>query len=99
MFAGDSIFTKTNKALNKGHDVVVCFPWVKLEAITEKVEKIMGAGKGGSILVHIGKHRPQREGTTVIVKKYWKLVRTLMQTRVDNGKQGSGLLKLPENGI
>ena len=44
MFAGDSIFTKTNKALNKGHDVVVCFPRAKLDAITEKVEKIMGTG-------------------------------------------------------
>ena len=30
MFAGDSTVTKTNKALNKGHDVVVSFPWAKI---------------------------------------------------------------------
>ena len=49
MFMGDSIVRKTDRALNKGDDMVVCFPGAKIEAITEKVDKIVGPGKGGSI--------------------------------------------------
>ena len=29
MFVGDSIVRTINRALNKGDDVVVCFPWTK----------------------------------------------------------------------
>ena len=57
-------------------------PWVKIEAITERIENIMGSGKGGSVLVHVETNNIEREGTTVIVRKYRQLVRTLRQTRV-----------------
>ena len=40
----------------------------KLEDIVERVEKVVGPGKGGSILVHVGTHNAEREGTTAIVK-------------------------------
>ena len=50
VFVGDSIVRKTENALNKGDSMVVCFPGAKIEAVTERVEKIMGPGKGGSIL-------------------------------------------------
>ena len=33
--------------------MVACFPGDKDRAVTERVEKIMGPSKGGSILVHI----------------------------------------------
>ena len=33
--------------------MVVCLPGAKIEAITERVENIVGSGKGGSVLVHI----------------------------------------------
>ena len=56
-------------------------PGTKIEAITERVEHIMGSGKDGSVLVHIGTHNVEREGTTAIVRKYRQLVRTLKQTR------------------
>ena len=49
MFVGDSIVRMTDRALSKGEDMVVCFPGAKIEAITERVEKIVGPGKGGSI--------------------------------------------------
>ena len=39
ILVGDSIARKTDRALNKGYDVVVCFPWAKIEAITERVDK------------------------------------------------------------
>ena len=47
---------------------MVCFPGVKIQATTERVEKIMGPGKGGSILVHIGTNNAEMEGTTAIFR-------------------------------
>ena len=83
VFVGDSIVRKTDRVLNKGDDVVVCLPGAKIEAITKRVENIVGSGKGGSVLVHIGTNNVEREGTTAIVRKYRQLVRTLKQTRVE----------------
>ena len=53
-YVGDSIVRKTDTRLNKGEDVVVCFPGARIEHVTERVERIMGRGKGGTILVHVG---------------------------------------------
>ena len=83
VFVGDSIVRKTDKVLNKGDDVVVCLPGAKIEAITERVKNIVGSGKGGSVLVHVGTNNVESEGTTAIVRKYRQLVRTLKQTRVE----------------
>ena len=33
---------------------MVCLPGAKIEAITERVKNIVGSGKGGSVLVHVG---------------------------------------------
>ena len=63
---GDSIVRKINRVLNKGDDVVVCLPGAKIQVITERVENIVGSGKGGSVLVHIGTNDVEREGTTAI---------------------------------
>ena len=79
VFVGDSIVRKTDIVLNKGDDIVVCLPGAKIEAITERVENIVGSGKGGSVLVHVGTNNVEREGTTAIVRKYRNLVRTLKQ--------------------
>ena len=54
VFVGVSIVRKTDRVLNKGDDVVVCLPGAKIEAITERVKNIVGSGKGGSVLVHVG---------------------------------------------
>ena len=77
VFVGDSIVRKTDRVLNKGEDVVVCLPGA------ERVENIVGLGKGGSVLVHVGTNNVEREGTTAIVRKYRNLVRTLKQTQVE----------------
>ncbi|KAI0207198.1 hypothetical protein LSAT2_008126 [Lamellibrachia satsuma] len=61
VFVGDSIVRKTDRVLNKGDDVVVCLPGAKIEAITERVENIVGSGKGGSVLVHVGTNNVERE--------------------------------------
>ena len=83
VFVGHSIVRKTDRVLNKGDDVVVCLAGAKIEAITERVENIVGSGKGGSVLVNVGTDNVEREGTTAIVRKYRNLVRTLKQTRVE----------------
>ena len=83
VFVGDSMVRKTDRVLNKGDDVVVCLPGAKIEAITERVNNIIGSGKGGSVLVCVGTNNVEREGTTAIVRKYRQLVRTLKQTRVE----------------
>ena len=83
VFVGDSIIRKTDRVLHKGDDVVVCLPWAKIEAITERVENIVGSGKGGCVLVHVLTNNVEREGSTTIVRKYMNLVRALKQTRVE----------------
>ena len=83
IFVGDSIVRKTDIILNKGDDVVVCLTGAKIEAITERVEHIVGSGKGGYVLVHVGTNNAESEGTTAIIRKYRNLVRTLKQTRVE----------------
>ena len=82
VFVRESIVRKTDRVPNKGDDVVVCLPGAKIEVITERVENILGSGKGGSVLVQLWKNNVEKEGTTAIVRKYRNLVRTLKQTRV-----------------
>ena len=69
-YVGDSIVRKTDSRLSKGEDVVVCLPGARIEHVIERVEKIMGRGKGGTILVHVGTNNADKEGTTAIVDKY-----------------------------
>ena len=83
VFVGDSIVRKNDRSLNKGDDVVVCLPGAKIEAITKRVENIVGSGKGGSVLVHVRTNNVEREGATAIFRKYRNLVRTLKQRMVE----------------
>ena len=81
-YAGDSIVRKTDTRLNKGEDGVVCFPGARIEHVTERVERIMGRGKGGTILVHVGTNNADKEGTTAIVEKYRELLKKTKHARV-----------------
>ena len=63
MFVGDSVVRKTDKALNKGDDVVICFLGVRIEDVTERVEKVLGHGKRGCILVQVDTNNREREDT------------------------------------
>ena len=83
IYVGDSIVRKTDSGLNKGEDVVVCLPGARIEHVTERVEKIMGRGNGGSLLVHIGTNNADKEGTTAIVDKYRKLLKKTKEARVE----------------
>ena len=82
IYVGDSIVRKTGRRLGKGKDVVVCLPGARIEHVTERVEKIVGRGKGGTILVHVGTNNADKEGTTAIVKKYRDLLKRTKQARV-----------------
>ena len=82
IYVGDSIIRKTDTRLNKGEDVVVCLPGARIEHVTERVEKIVGRGNGGTILVHVGTNNTDKEGTTAIVEKYRKLLKKTKQARL-----------------
>ena len=82
IYVGDSIVRKTDTRLSKGNDVVVCLSGARIEHVTERVEKIMGRGNGGSILVHIGTNNTDKEGTTAIVEKYRNLLKKTKKARV-----------------
>ena len=81
-YVGDSIVRKTDTILNKGEDVVVCLPGARIEHVTERVETIMGRGKGGTILVHVGTNNADKEGTTTILDKYRNLLKKTKEARV-----------------
>ena len=81
-YVGDSIIRKTDSRLSKGEDVVVCLPGARIEHVTERVEKIMGRGNGGTILVHVGTNNTDKEGTTAKVEKYRKLLKKTKQARL-----------------
>ena len=83
IFVGDSIVRKTDTRLSKEEDVVVCLPGARIEHVTERVEKIMGRGKGWTILVHTGTNNADKEGTTTIVDKYRKLPKKTKEARVE----------------
>ncbi len=51
--------------------------------MTERVDNIMGRGKGGTILVHIGTNNADKEGTTAIVDKYRKILKKTKEARVE----------------
>ena len=82
IYVGDSIIRKTDSRLSKGEDVVVCLPGARIEHVTERVEKIVGRGNGGTILVHVGTNNTDKEGTTAIVEKYRKLLKKTKQARL-----------------
>ena len=80
---GDSIVRMTDTTLNKDEDIVVCLPGARIEHVTEIVQRIMGRGNGGTLLVHIGTNNTDKEGTTAIVKKYRNLLKKTKETRLD----------------
>ena len=82
IYVGDSIIRKTDTRLSKGEDVVVCLPGARIEHVTERVEKIVGRGNGGTLLVHVGTNNTDKEGTTAIVEKYRKLLKKTKQARL-----------------
>ena len=66
---GYFILRRTDRALSKGEDVVVCLLAARIGHVTERVEYVLGHGQGGSILVHVVTNNADREGTTSIVKR------------------------------
>ena len=82
IYVGDSIVRKTDTRLSKGKDVVVCLPGARIEHVTERVDKIMGRGKGGTNLVNVGTNNADKEGTTAIVDEYRNLLKKTKEGRV-----------------
>ena len=97
IFVGDSIVRKTDTRLSREEDVVVCLPGARIEHVTERVEKTMGRGNGGTILVHVGTNNTDKEGTTATVEKYRNLLKKTKQARAGQIIL-SGILPVLETG-
>ena len=82
VFMGDSIIRKVDKIVNRGDDITVCLPGAKVEDIAEKAGQVMGGGTGGAVLVHVGTNNADKEGTSAIIGKYRRLIKTLKEARV-----------------
>ena len=82
IYVGDSIVRKTYSTLNKDEDIVVCLSGARIEHVPEIVQRTMGRGKGGIILVHIGTNNADKEATTTIVKKYRNLLKKTKEAKV-----------------
>ena len=78
VFMGDSIIRKLDKIVKRGDDITVCLPGAKIEDIAEKAGHVMGGGTGGAVLVHMETNNAE-EGTSAIVGKYRRLIKTLGQ--------------------
>ena len=82
IYVGESIDRKTDTRLSKGVGRSSVFTGSKNRACDrERVEKIMGRGNGGYILVHVGTNNADKEGTTAIVEKYNNLLKMTKQAR------------------
>ena len=82
VFMGDSIIRKVDKIVNRGDDITVCLPGAKLEDIAEKARQVMGGGTGVAVLVHVGTNNAEKEGTSAIIGKYKRVIKTLKEARV-----------------
>ena len=71
-----------DKIVNRGDDITVCLPGAKVEDIAEKAGQVIGGGTGGAVLVHVGTNNAEKEGTSSIVGKYRRLIKTLKEARV-----------------
>ena len=78
----DSIIRKVDKIVNRGDDITVCLPVAKIEDIAEKAGQVMGGGRGGAIIVHVGTSNAEKEGTSAIAGKYRRLIKTLKEARI-----------------
>ena len=81
VFMEDSIIRKVDKIVNRGDDITVCLPGAKIEDIAEKAGQVMGGSTGGAVIVHMGMNNAE-EGTSAIVGKYRRLIKTLKEARV-----------------
>ena len=98
VFMGDSIIGKVDKIVNRGDDITVCLPGAKIEDIAEKAGQVMGGGTGGAVLVHVGTNNAEKEGTSAIVGKYRRLIKTLKEARVGQIVL-SGILPIMQAGV
>ena len=78
----DSIIRKVDKIVNRGDDITVCLPGSKIEDIAEKAEQVMGGGTGGAVHVHVGTNNVEKEGTSAIVGKCRRLIKTFKEARI-----------------
>ena len=79
---GYTVIRKVDQTVNRGEDITVCLPGAKIEDVAEQAGQVMGGGTGGAVLVHVGMNIAEKEGTSAIVGRYRRLVKTLKEERI-----------------
>ena len=72
-------YLSITKVVNTGEDITVCLPGTKLEDIAEKAAQVVGGGTGGAVL---GTNNAEKQGTSAIVDKYSRLIKTHKEARI-----------------
>ena len=82
IYVGDSIVRKTDSTLNDDNDIVVRLPGARIKHVRGRIQRIVGFGNGGTILVHIGTNNADKEGTRATLKKYRHLLKKTKEPTV-----------------
>ena len=66
-------------------DITVCLPGANIEDVAEKAGQGMSGGTRGAVLVHVGTNNAEKGGTSAIVSKHRRLVKTFKEARTVKG--------------
>ena len=79
---GDSIIRKVDKIVNRREDITVCLPGKKIKDVADKAGQVVGGGMGGAVFVHVGTNNAKKEGTSAVVGKCRRLVKTFKKAQI-----------------
>ena len=62
--------------------VRICLPGAGIQDVRNRVASVVGPGKGGAVLVHVGTKDVDKKGSEEVMGRYRELVRELKRVRV-----------------
>ena len=62
--------------------VRICLPGAGIQDVRNRVASVVGPGKGGAVLVHVGTNDVDKKGSEEVMGRYRELVRELKRVRV-----------------
>ena len=80
---------KESKVVNRGEDITVCLPGIKIEDVLEKTGQIMSCGTGEDVLLHVGTNNAEKEErrSSLVSTRGWSHLK----------RHGLGMLQLQED--
>ena len=62
----------------------ICLPSAGIQDVRNRAASVVGPGKGGTVLVHVGTNDLDKKGSEEVMGRYRELVRELKRVRVGN---------------